>query len=115
MAAAPHSKKTRMMKTMAKKSQATKTPSAEGRGFEPLRPCGLPVFRLERGSTRSLAESQKLLQRPTFKTRDEARFAVFGYIEAFYNPQRRHSALAYRSPVEYEKMLKENCVETVMV
>jgi len=26
-----------------------------------------------------------------------------------------HSALGYRSPIEYEKMLKENCIETVQV
>jgi putative transposase len=29
--------------------------------------------------------------------------AVFDFIEAFYNPRRRHSALAYLSPVEYER------------
>jgi putative transposase len=57
----------------------------------------------------------ELVKRQTFKTRDEARLAVFSYIEAFYNPERRHSALGYRSPIEYEKMLKEKCVETVLV
>jgi putative transposase len=57
----------------------------------------------------------ELVRRRTFKTRDEARLAVFSYIEAFYNPQRRHSALGYRSPVEYEKMLREKCTETVPV
>jgi putative transposase len=60
----------------------------------------------------------ELTKRKTFKTRDEARLAVFSYIEAFYNPQRRHSALGYLSPIEYEKyekMLKENCIETVTV
>jgi transposase InsO family protein len=57
----------------------------------------------------------ELVKRNTFKTRDEARLAVFSYIEAFYNPQRRHSALGYLSPIEYEKMLKENCIETVLV
>jgi putative transposase len=57
----------------------------------------------------------ELVKRQTFKTRDEARLAVFSYIEAFYNPQRRHSALGYLSPIEYEKMLQENCVETVLV
>jgi putative transposase len=57
----------------------------------------------------------ELTKRKTFKTRDEARLAVFSYIEAFYNPQRRHSALGYLSPIEYEKMLKENCIETVAV
>jgi len=31
-----------------------------------------------------------------------ARTAVFEYIEAFYNRQRRHSHLGYLSPVEYE-------------
>jgi hypothetical protein len=28
---------------------------------------------------------------------------IFDYIETFYNPRRRHSALAYRSPIEFEK------------
>ena len=35
-------------------------------------------------------------------TRDEARTAVFEYIEVWYNRQRRHSSLGYRSPVAYE-------------
>lgn len=41
-----------------------------------------------------------------FKARDEARLAVFRYIEGFYNPRRRHSALGYKSPEEYERMLQ---------
>jgi putative transposase len=57
----------------------------------------------------------KLVKRQTFKTRHEARLAVFSYIEAFYSPERRHSALGYRSPIEYEKMLNQNCIETVAV
>ena len=57
----------------------------------------------------------ELVKRQTFRTRDEARLAVFSYIEAFHNPQRMHSALGYLSPIEYEKMLKVKCVETVMV
>jgi hypothetical protein len=28
---------------------------------------------------------------------------LLSYIEGFYNPQRRHSALGYRSPVVYEQ------------
>jgi hypothetical protein len=32
------------------------------------------------------------------QARDEARADVFGYIERFYNPKRRHSTLGYRSP-----------------
>jgi putative transposase len=45
-----------------------------------------------------------LLRRRSFPTRDEARTAVFDYIETFYNPIRLHSTLGYLSPVEYEKM-----------
>ena len=45
----------------------------------------------------------ELLDRRTFATRDEARRAVFEYIEGWYNPHRRHSALRYESPVGYER------------
>lgn len=38
-----------------------------------------------------------------FKTRDEARAAVFDYIEVFYNRQRLHETLDYVSPVRYEE------------
>jgi hypothetical protein len=36
-------------------------------------------------------------------TREAARAAVFEYIEVWYNRQRRHSSLGYRSPVQYER------------
>ena len=39
-----------------------------------------------------------------FKTREEARQAIFDYIEVFYNRQRIHSSNGYLSPVEYEKV-----------
>ena len=35
-----------------------------------------------------------------FHTRAEARAAVFEYLEVFYNRQRLHSALGYRTPAE---------------
>ena len=35
-----------------------------------------------------------------FRTRAEARAAVFEYVEVFYNRQRLHSALGYRTPAE---------------
>jgi len=45
-----------------------------------------------------------------FKTRDEARQAIFEYIEVFYNRTRLHSSLGYMSPVEYEKSLTKEQV-----
>ncbi len=39
-----------------------------------------------------------------FKTREEARHAIFEYIEVFYNRIRIHSANDYLSPVEYETL-----------
>jgi putative transposase len=35
-----------------------------------------------------------------FRTREEARAAVFDYIEVFYNRQRLHSGVGYRTPIE---------------
>ncbi|QNI12796.1 IS3 family transposase [Mycobacterium kubicae] len=45
----------------------------------------------------------ELLDRRTWNTRAELATAIFEYIEAFYNPVRRHSALDYRSPIDYER------------
>jgi putative transposase len=39
----------------------------------------------------------------TYQTRQEAQLSIFEYIEVFYNRQRRHSTLGYRSPVIYEQ------------
>ena len=44
-----------------------------------------------------------LLRRRAFRTRQEARTEVFDYIEVFYNRERLHSTLGYRSPEEYEQ------------
>jgi putative transposase len=44
-----------------------------------------------------------LLRRRPLRTRQEARTALFDYIEAFYNRQRLHSTLGYRSPDEFER------------
>jgi putative transposase len=45
----------------------------------------------------------ELLKRISFKTQVEARMAVFDFIEGWYNPHRRHSALDYLSPIDYER------------
>jgi putative transposase len=44
----------------------------------------------------------ELLDRRRFPTQVEARMAVFEYLEGWYNPHRRHSALDYLSPRNYE-------------
>jgi transposase InsO family protein len=46
---------------------------------------------------------KELVHGADFATRAEARAAIFEYIEAFYNVQRRHSSLGYVSPAEYEQ------------
>jgi putative transposase len=45
----------------------------------------------------------ELLACHRFPTRSAARLALFDYIEGFYNPHRRHSALGYLSPAAYER------------
>ena len=44
----------------------------------------------------------ELIHHHTYATRNQARLALFEYLEVFYNRKRRHSALDYRSPAEYE-------------
>jgi putative transposase len=44
----------------------------------------------------------ELLDRRRFATQVEARLAVFDFLEGWYNPHRRHSALDYESPLRYE-------------
>lgn len=45
----------------------------------------------------------ELLDRRQLRTQAEGRMAVFEYIEGWYNPHRRHSALHYDSPMDYER------------
>jgi putative transposase len=44
----------------------------------------------------------ELLDRTRLRTPQEAEMAVFEFIEGWYNSRRRHSALNYNSPMEYE-------------
>ena len=44
----------------------------------------------------------ELLARRRFASQAQARMAVFSYIEGWYNPARRHSAIGYLSPIAYE-------------
>ncbi len=48
---------------------------------------------------------KELVHQNRFKTRAQAKAAIFEYIEVFYNRQRRHSAIAYQTPAQaYETM-----------
>ena len=45
----------------------------------------------------------ELIWRQTWQTRRQAEAAIFKYINGFYNPRRRHSALGWKSPVAFER------------
>jgi len=45
----------------------------------------------------------ELIYAEQYRSIDEAKSAIFEYIEVFYNRVRRHSALGYVSPAEFER------------
>jgi transposase InsO family protein len=47
----------------------------------------------------------ELCEHEHYSTRDQARASVFDFIEVFYNRQRLHSTLGYRTPAEFEQRL----------
>ena len=77
-----------------------RTPEELAREFEPTaQSISTWVKQAER-------DAGKRIDGPTsrrFRSHSEARMAVFQFIEGFYNPSRRHSALGYLSPIEYER------------
>jgi putative transposase len=46
----------------------------------------------------------ELIWRHTWQTRRVAEIAIFKYINGFYNPRRRHSALGWKSPLAFERI-----------
>jgi len=52
----------------------------------------------------------ELIDRSSWRTRAHARLAVFDYIEAFYNPRRRHSGIGYLSPAEFERRYRPETI-----
>ena len=53
----------------------------------------------------------ELLDPSVFRSRAEARSSIFEFIEAWYNRRRRHSALDYRSPLQFEFEEADACGE----
>jgi len=47
---------------------------------------------------------RELVNDAAFKTKDETRNALVSYIELYYNSIRKHSALGYLAPREYEEL-----------
>ena len=45
----------------------------------------------------------EMIWRRNWQTRREVEVAIFEYINGFYNPRRRHSALGWKSPVAFER------------
>jgi putative transposase len=54
----------------------------------------------------------ELIYHRKFVTRQEAKLAVFGYIEGWYNRRRRHSALGYHTPCHFENLFQQKTVAT---
>ena len=50
----------------------------------------------------------ELIWRTSWSTRLQAEKAIGRYIDGFYNPRRRHSALGYRSPVAFEIVMADS-------
>ena len=75
-----------------------------------LKACGVTASMSRKGNcwdnaiAESFFASMKVELKPdqAWKTRAKARAEIFEYIEAWYNPQRRHSANRYLSPIAYE-------------
>ena len=54
----------------------------------------------------------ELIARRSWKTKTEARLAVFTWIESWYNPRRRHSGLNYQSPNTFERKQQDKTINT---
>jgi len=56
---------------------------------------------------------KECVYRTKFSTRNEARSALFAYIETYYNVERRHSTLGFSSPDEFERLQAQKATKNV--
>ena len=49
----------------------------------------------------------ELIDRRSWKTKTEARLAIFTWIEAWYNPHRRHKGIQQQSPINFERSIDQ--------
>jgi putative transposase len=71
---------------------------------EPLGAIGSSPLASAMVETVSRTIKAELVWRTIYKTRIQAQTQIGDYIDAFYNPRRRHSALGYKSPIEFENI-----------
>ena len=64
----------------------------------------MTIHDIQPGTPDQNAYTERVARR-RYATQAEARADLFDYIEVFYNRQRRHSLLQYRSPAAYENEL----------
>ena len=49
----------------------------------------------------------ELIDRRSWKTMTEARLAIFTWIEAWYNPHRRHKGIQQQAPINFERSIEQ--------
>ncbi len=57
----------------------------------------------------------EVIDRRSWKTKTEARLAIFTWIESWYNPLRRHSGLGLRSPNAFERSLNSQKIDNSII
>jgi len=58
----------------------------------------------DKAPDRNESQADSLLDRSVWTSRAELSSAMFEWIEAFYNPTRRHTTLGNLSPVEFQRL-----------
>ena len=56
---------------------------------------------------------KELVYRTRFETREQARSAIFAWIEVWYNRKRRHSTLGYLSPEAFERQQQQKAADAI--